>query len=205
MAPALLGVHSRGTCPQCGATAIIPWTEVWRGLRNFPVQAICTSDHHVFAAGNPGSGKFQGDRILANKLLHPRRWDIVALRVPHDPSVIYVERIVGLPNEQVIIRDGSVWIDGKQQMPSLSCGHLKYVTTVPGGDGMRAEWGTERHPAQLGPDEYFVLGDFSESSYDSRFWREGAPGHHPYAVPASNIVGVVTHIYWPISRWRSFR
>ena len=60
-------------------------------------------------------------------------------------------------------------------------------------------------PAKLGDDEYFVLGDFSPQAKDSRLWREGAPGHTPYAVPASHIRGVVTHIYWPPKRWRILR
>ena len=63
-------------------------------------------------------------------------------------------------------------------------------------------WGTEQNPAQLGPGEYVVLGDFSERSPDSRTWTAGAEGHPPYAVPESNITGVVTHIYWPLDRWR---
>jgi hypothetical protein len=50
-----------------------------------------------------------------------------------------------------------------------------------------------------------VLGDFVAQSSDSRFWETGAHGHPPYAVPAENISGVVIHIYWPISRWASFR
>jgi hypothetical protein len=61
------------------------------------------------------------------------------------------------------------------------------------------------HSARLGEDEYFVLGDFSAMSKDSRLWGEGAPGHHPFAVPESHLRGVVTHIYWPPDRWRILR
>ena len=53
--------------------------------------------------------------------------------------------------------------------------------------------------------EYFVLGDFSQQSADSRLWESGAPGHPSYAVPESYIIGVATHIYWPPSRWRILR
>ena len=48
-----------------------------------------------------------------------------------------------------------------------------------------------------------MLGDFS-AGMDSRSGR-GAPGHPPYAVPESYLIGVVTHIYWPPSRWRVLR
>ena len=36
-------------------------------------------------------------------------------------------------------------------------------------------------------------------------YGKGRPGHPPYAVPASYIVGVVTHIYWPPERCRALR
>ncbi|MEX0793250.1 MAG: S26 family signal peptidase, partial [Pirellulaceae bacterium] len=65
--------------------------------------------------------------------------------------------------------------------------------------------GTSDSPAELGPDEYFMLGDFSCQSLDSRSWERGAEGHPSYAVPESHLIGVVTHTYWPVNRWRSFR
>ena len=56
----------------------------------------------------------------------------------------------------------------------------------------------------LGPDEYFILGDNSPVAADSRYWRKPVPGHQPGALPAGRIVGRVTAIYWPPSRWRLF-
>ena len=66
-------------------------------------------------------------------------------------------------------------------------------------------WRAPDRPAKLGADEYFVLGDFSQQAADSRLWETGAPGHPTYAVPQSYLIGVVTHIYWPPSRWRILR
>jgi hypothetical protein len=54
----------------------------------------------------------------------------------------------------------------------------------------------EFHPCRLAPDEFYVLGDNSEQSKDSRFWG---------TVPRENILGSVECIYWPPARWRQLR
>ena len=43
--------------------------------------------------------------------------------------------------------------------------------------------------------DYFVLGDNTNASSDSRAWGP---------VPGENIVGVADVIYWPLSRWHIF-
>ncbi len=50
------------------------------------------------------------------------------------------------------------------------------------------EWGT-LYPVEMGEKEYFVLGDNSRNSNDSRFWR---------IVPESNIVGKAFMVFWPL-------
>jgi signal peptidase I len=147
-----------------------------------------------------------GDRIVALKMLRPLRWDLIVYVPPFDAETVYVARLVGLPGESVEIRDGEVWIDGKLSAKPLEIDKLVYAGQLNkwnpfDEEASKQPWG----PAPLGEDEYLVLGDFSRSSFDSRLWTEGAPDHPPYAVPAENIVGVVTHLYWPPSRWRVFR
>ncbi len=57
-----------------------------------------------------------GDRLLVQKYLFdlraPRRWEAVVFQNPADPSQAYVKRVVGLPNESVLIRGGDIYIDG---------------------------------------------------------------------------------------------
>jgi hypothetical protein len=68
--------------------------------------------------------------------------------------------------------------------------------------------GTPEKPMVLGADEFFVLGDNSVISADSRMWhsvdaRVGGTCQ-PGAVPAHLIEGVIRAIVWPPSRWRFF-
>ena len=59
-----------------------------------------------------------GDVVLLNKLWYnftgPDRMDVVAFEVPGDDTKIYIKRIVGLPGETVQIRDGALYIDGRE-------------------------------------------------------------------------------------------
>ena len=200
MAPTILGDHFSAPCPRCGSPAYGLPT-----LSGFPSQKvlmICSRELKTCEVDRPPVRVDSGDMIVVNKLLAPQRWDLVVFKYPKDPSTIYTKRLVGLPGEQVVIREGGVWVDGvRLEMPKSLTG-LEYFDVLPLALPLN---GTSDRPAQLGADEYFVLGDFSKQSSDSRVWNRGAPGHPSYAVPASHLGGVVTHIYWPIARWRAFR
>ena len=200
MAPTLLGNHFTVKCPTCGQPATGSATQ-----REIPGEhwAIC-SEFHVGAV-TPAGATSQGDKFMVAKYLRPYRWDVIAYRYPGEPSVNYVDRLVGLPGETVFINDGAVWINGQKLDPPPSLAGLKYVTELPHMPPFMHVAGTPDSPAKLGPDEYFVLGDFSLLSMDSRVFQKAAPGHPAYAVPESYIIGVVTHIYWPPSRWRILR
>ena len=103
-------------------------------------------------------------------------------------------RLVGLPGEKVFIKDGAVWANDVRLSPPESIAGLQYSTELE--SGASALMGSPDQPWILKEDEYCVLGDFSERSSDSRFWGP---------VPRSNIEGVVTIRYWPISRWPVWR
>ena len=96
-------------------------------------------------------------RFVWNRL---RRGDIVVLRHPVQGQRTYIKRIVALPNEEVRLEDGSVYLDGVLMEDSGSGGPIA-------GEirsehlGHRGEWWT-------GPEEYFVLGDNRGDSQDSR-------------------------------------
>jgi signal peptidase I len=115
---------------------------------------------------------WEGDRFIINRLVYrfrePRRGEIVAIRFPGD-SDVSVKRIVGLPEESVLIREGHVYVDNRQ----LAEDYLAVRTyTLP-----------ERMPTNrylVATDAYFVMGDNRRVSYDSRYTG---------AVPKSLILG----------------
>lgn len=202
MAPTLLGKHWRGVCPECGKPNYCSPRDERDGAADPPLM-ICDSFHVTRTAKLPKAVQ-GGDRFLAAKFLTPQRWDLVVFQYPEKPATLYVQRLVGFPGETVHLEDGAVWIDGIRQTPPDSLEGIEYLSKLPDGLGPDL-WGSKERPARLGSDEYFVLGDFSAQSRDSRFWEQGAPGHNPFAVPASHIKGVATHTYWPPHRWRVHR
>jgi hypothetical protein len=63
---------------------------------------------------------------------------------------------------------------------------------------MQGGSGIEGQPCQLGPDEFFALGDNSPRSYDSRWWREHeVTGPLTPVVPRANLIGKAFFVYWP--------
>lgn len=146
-----------------------------------------------------------GDRFAADLLdRKPRRWDVVVLKSPTVPEVLWVFRVVGLPGEKVELKDGSVLIDGAAATPPATMPvrrygtePVKYMPRLNGGSGA---------PLQLGGDEYYVLGDNTEAANDSRYW-EASPawGRQAGAIPAAKIVGVVFWRYFPTGRFGEVR
>lgn len=58
-----------------------------------------------------------GDRILVYKpsynVSKPERWDIIVFKYPLNSSVNYIKRLVGLPGEELRIKDGDIYINGE--------------------------------------------------------------------------------------------
>ena len=83
---------------------------------------------------------------LAYLLHEPRRGDVVAIGLEAGYHVMYMKRIVGLPGETVAFHQGHLYINGRV----LDEPYVK----LPG------DW--EHEPEQVGPDQYYVVGDNRE-------------------------------------------
>ncbi len=97
------------------------------------------------------------ERIVIDPLAKGfNRDDVIVFKYPKDPSQYFVKRIIGLPGEQVEIKENSVFINGQKYNDS------QYTNGKPtlGAKGV----------ITLAADEYFVLGDNRTASSDSRIW-----------------------------------
>jgi signal peptidase I len=103
----------------------------------------------------------------------------------------YVKRVVGLPGDRVEIRGGKVFINGSKLTSPRIFKKLTYLNVdevsrfisgmVPLVNGSKVVV-PENH--------YFVLGDHSSDSLDSRYWG---------VLPHNNIEGKVIMKWWPLS------
>src|SRR5262245_21510506 len=94
----------------------------------------------------------KGDRILITKDVGDlKRGDIVAYYYPGDPSQLFISRIIGLPHEEIEIRNGKVFVDGKL----LEEAYVK-------SDNNRASF--DRRPMTVPDGRLFVMGDNRDNS-----------------------------------------
>jgi len=128
---------------------------------NFAIQTV-----HVI-----GSSMYptvtDNDYLIATKIdyrVHPpSRGDIIIMRDPYDNSRDFIKRVIGLPGDHVLIRQGQVFINGHMLRET-------YLNNEPWTEN--ADWPlaatTDPQGFLLKSDEYFVMGDNRNHSSDSR-------------------------------------
>jgi signal peptidase I len=122
-----------------------------------------------------------GDHIIATLTPHanyiPQRGDIAIFKFPKDLSKDFIKRVIGLPGEEIEVRDKKVLINGRELHDPWG------VHTDPSIVDRRDRFG----PVVIPSGHYFVMGDNREHSYDSRYWG---------FVDALYIKGNALYIYW---------
>jgi len=153
----------------------------------------------------------------------PKRGEIIIFKYPHDTSMHYVKRCVGLPGDELFVADKNLYLhlhEGDEYMLS----HYKqeemisyqdklwlknpYTASHPGIRHDEKIVNNGRYPQQLfnmapikvPENEYFMMGDNRDHSNDSRFW-----GSVPYGL----IEGTPWFIYFSMDdnfeiRWDRF-
>ena len=118
----------------------------------------------------------------------------------------FIKRLVGLPGDELKIVDRKLYVreNGGHSFTLVDGSFHPGFDRIYSNEGGYKGYSQPQHPLcqylrsendtfQLKDDEYFMLGDNSENSQDSRFWG---------IVPRRNIVGRANFVYWPFSpRW----
>lgn len=147
-----------------------------------------------------------GDHILVNKFIFgptvhpleeallpirdPRRGDVTVFKYPEDPSRDFIKRCMGLPGEEIELRDKRLYVDGELVDES---GYVRYVDpgvypdawTIPEYYRLRDQFG----PVEVPAGHYLCLGDNRDNSHDSRYWG---------AIPHRSLKGRALLVYWSV-------
>jgi len=141
-----------------------------------------------------------GDRILVNRFIYglriplttnrffkfktPQRGDIIVFNYPEDPKRAFIKRLIAKEGDVVEIKDGKIYINSKLFQHN-SVKNIYYYN--------RGDFGLIDQKIVVPKDSYYVLGDNSRSSRDSRYWG---------FVPDKYLIGRAFLVYWPINRIR---
>lgn len=160
----------------------------------------------------PFSPDLFSGRILASD---PKRGDVIVFRLPTDPNVDYIKRLIGLPGDRVQMINGVLHING-QAIPKQPDGSFTSDYRLDPGadvpvfretlDNGKIYDTLDQSPDSRGDNtrefvvpegHYFFMGDNRDNSLDSRF----DVGY----VPAENLVGRASVIFFSLGNDTSFR
>jgi signal peptidase I len=164
---------------------------------------------------------FPGRKILADV---PDRGDVAVFKLPSNPEVDYIKRVIGLPGDRIQMIDGVLQINGSavkkerlgdfvdsqkdvegDNLPDHAMNYPRYLETLPNNvtyevldiSNSSAD-NTEEFIVPAG--HYFMMGDNRDNSQDSRY--QNAVGF----VPLENFMGRADIIFFSIkpnaSIWR---
>ena len=146
----------------------------------------------------------------------PERGDVAVFKLPSDPTVDYIKRVIGLPGDTVQVVRGVLHINGQavkrervedfvsRDALGRQINIAQYVETLPGGKTHRIleESDTaslDDTPAYKVPEgHYFMMGDNRDNSLDSRVL--GMVGY----VPVENFIGRAEFMFFSLDEGARF-
>lgn len=166
-------------------------------IRAFVVQAF------KIPTGSMRPTLMEGDIILVNKFIYgarvpftglrlpalrqPQPGDVIVFIYPENPKKDFIKRLVAKGGDTVEIKGGTIYVNERPLMDSVFAKRYYYN---------KGQYGLEGEKLTVPQDSYFVLGDNSASSQDSRYWG---------FVPHKNVLGKAIIIYWPPKRIKNIQ
>ncbi len=153
-------------------------------IRTFLVQPFLVSGASM--EPNFSNGNYLLIDELSYRFREPKRGEVIVFRYPGDEKTFYIKRLIGLPGERVVIKDGTVLVYNNDNPQGLVLGEDyidKGVRTLGRSDVLLAEG------------QFYVLGDNRYYSFDSRNWG---------TVSREEIVGIARLRLLPISEAQAF-
>ena len=149
-------------------------------VRSHIVQAFRSSSRSMEPAILPG------DRFLVNKAVYknaePQRGDVIIFISPKDRNKVFLKRLIASGGETIEIKNGAILInDVPVQLPQIK-NHYYFN---------RGDFGQNGKKVTVPQGFYYVLGDSSSSSIDSRYFG---------FIARDCILGKAYKIYYPIDR-----
>jgi len=128
-----------------------------------------------------------GEYLMANKLVYrfkePQRGDVIIFK--YSDTQDFIKRIIGLPGDKVMLKDGHIYINDKLVDESSYLSNSIYTN---GGEFLH-----EGETITVPEGQYFVCGDNRPHSSDSRTFGP---------IPIENIKGKAWLVYFPFSQFR---
>lgn len=166
-------------------------------IRSFIVQPF------KIPSGSMRETLIEHDRILVNRFIYglripfttirifkfnyPQRGDVIVFNYPEDPKRAFIKRLIAKGGDLVEIKEGKIYINSKEfQHPSTK--NIYYYN--------RGDYGLIGQKITVPKNSYYVLGDNSRSSRDSRYWG---------FVDDKFLIGQAFLVYWPLNRIRVIR
>lgn len=126
-------------------------------IRMFIAQPFVVSGESMFPTFN------NGEYLIVDELSYiignPHRGEVIIFRYPNDTKRFFIKRIIGMPNEEIVIKNSEVTIINKEN---------------PNGFILKEPYIDEHFDTttsyKTGEKEYFVMGDNRNRSSDSRTW-----------------------------------
>ena len=139
----------------------------------------------VIINANIPSGSMENTIMTNDKLIalrtsywfnDPKRGDIIIFKYPDDETEWFIKRVIALPGETVLVKDGKVYINGSKK--ALSEPYIKEEPVEDFG------------PYKVPKHGYFVMGDNRNNSNDAREWET-------HYVSRDEVLGKASFRYYP--------